>query len=492
MTALLGAFDELADQIDAWRISPARMVRELFNAEPDPPQERALELFPHSPRIALQACTGSGKSCALAWMGWNFMLTRPHPAIGVTSVSGDNLKTALWAELARWRGQAPLLQHLFEQTKTEIFHREHRHTWRMEARAWAKDADANQIGSALRGLHSKYVAWLLDETGGYPDAVLPVCEAIFSGDPIEAHIVQAGNPQKRSGPLWHAATHRALWKVIEITADPDDPGRTSRVSVQHAQEQIDQWSGGRDNPWVVVNILGRFPPSDINSLIGPDEVSAAMKRYYREYEIGEAPKIIGVDVALYGDDASVIFSRHGLQAFPPIVHRNINGTQGAGLVARLASDFGADAIFIDATGGFGSSWIDQLINLGRSPIGVQFSEAAHNSGRYYNKRTEMYFDAIAWIRRGGALPDCPELLSDLAEVQYTFKGDRLLLEDKASVKKRLKRSPDWGDAFVLMHAEPILPKARTYSAPQIKAEDYNPFQEPARRREPARVYDAFR
>src|ERR1700677_864391 len=106
MDALSGSFDELADQLDAWRISPARMVRELFEAEPDPPQERALELFPHSPRIAMQACTGSGKSCCLAWMGWNFALTRPHSIVGVTSVSGDNLKAGLWTEFARWYGQS--------------------------------------------------------------------------------------------------------------------------------------------------------------------------------------------------------------------------------------------------------------------------------------------------------------------------------------------------------------------------------------------------
>ena len=56
----------------------------------------------------------------------------------------------------------------------------------------------------------------------------------------------------------------------------------------------------------------------------------------------------------------------------------------------------------------------------------------------------------------------------------------LLLEDKASVKKRLKRSPDWGDAFVLTHAEPVVPKARTHSAPQIRAEDYDEAVEMAK------------
>ena len=70
----------------------------------------------------------------LAWLGWNFLLTRPHPIVGCTSVSGDNLKANLWTELARWRARAPLLEKLFDQTKTEIFSREHPKTWRMEAR----------------------------------------------------------------------------------------------------------------------------------------------------------------------------------------------------------------------------------------------------------------------------------------------------------------------------------------------------------------------
>ena len=76
--------------------------------------------------------------------------------------------------------------------------------------------------------------------------------------------MQAGNPLNRQGPLYHAHTHRDLWKVIEITADPEDAKRTPRVSVAHAQQQIDEW--GRDNPWVLVNIFGQFPPSKRSTL----------------------------------------------------------------------------------------------------------------------------------------------------------------------------------------------------------------------------------
>lgn len=441
--------------IKRWREHPAAFVEERFKVKPDIWQAEVLEAFPHNPRIAMKACAGPGKTAVLAWLGWNFMLTRPSPMVGATSVNGDNLRSGLWPELARWRSVDPMLQQLFEQTKTTIFNRQSPETWKMEARTWAKDADPNQIGSALRGIHASHVMWLLDESGAYPDAVLPVCENIFAGNPTEAHIVQAGNPVKRSGPLWRASSAaRNLWYLVEITADPDDPKRTPRVSVDLARQQIEAW-GGRENPYVMVNILGKFPPSDFNALIGPDECAEAMKRYYREWDYQNMPRVIGVDVAAQGDDASVIFCRQGLQSFPMIKRRNINSLQGAGLVARKWDDWGADACFVDNTGGFGAGWIDQLTVLGKSPIPVGFANQAHESGKYFNKRAEMYFDAVEWIKRGGALPPSPEITAALTQTTYTFKGDRLLLEPKDAVKLKLGYSPDEADAFCLTFAEPV-------------------------------------
>jgi phage terminase large subunit len=375
----------LTDRMDVWRAQPDVMVRELFGVEPDPWQLDALQAFPTSPRIALQACTGPGKTAVLAWLGWNFMLTRPHPAIGATSISGDNLKANLWTELARWRSRSPLLENAFEKTEKKIFAKHHPETWKIEARTWAKDADADTIGKALKGLHADYVMWLLDETGDYPAVLLPTVEAIFSGSPKEAHIVQAGNPLSRTSVLFMACNRfRKDWFVIEITADPDDPKRTPRVSIDHAKKSIEQY--GRENPWVRVNILGKFPLSDITALISEDEVRASMARYYRAHEIGTAPRVLSVDVAREGDDASVIFRRQGIQCFPLEKHRGVLGPQGAGRVARVWQDWNADACFIDMTGGWGTSWFDHLTQLGRAPIGVQYAGEAHNKARYYNKR----------------------------------------------------------------------------------------------------------
>ena len=450
---------EIADRIATWREHPATMVRELFKVEPDAWQLEALEQFPHSPRMAMKACAGPGKTATLAWIGWNFMLTRPHPIGGAASVSGPNLKANLWTELSRWRGRSPLLMHLFEQTSQKLFCKDHPDTWKIEARSYPQSADATQIGNALAGLHGPYVIWLLDETGDMPDSVMPVCEGIFAGSPIEAHIVQAGNPTMLAGPLYRAATvARRLWKMIEITADPDDPKRTPRVSVEHARAMIEQY--GRDNPWVKVRIFGEFPPSSLNALIGPDEVSAAMKRHWREHEIGGASRVLGVDVAQYGDDSSIIAPRQGIQMFPLMRYRNISSTQGAGQVSRKMTDWNADACFIDNTGGFGAGWIDQLILLGKTPIGVHFAQEANHKERYFNKRAEMAFEFVQWIKQGGALVEDANLLAALTQTTYTFKGDRLMLEPKAEVKVKLGYSPDEFDACMLTFAEPVTPKAR--------------------------------
>lgn len=475
---------ELVDRFRQWREHPAQMVEELFKVKPDAWQVDALEAFPHAPRIAMKACTGPGKTAVLAWLGWNFLLTRHMPKIGAASITGDNLRANLWPELARWRSKAPLLQNLFEQTKSEIYCREHPDTWKLEARSWAKDANADQIGTALKGLHAPYVMWLLDESGDMPAGILPTVDAIFSGSPIEAHVVQAGNPISRIGILFVACNRaREMWYVVEITADPDSPKRTPRVSLEHAREQIKLY--GRDDAWTRINILGEFPLSSISGLISEDEVKAAMRRYYREDQIGNAPKIISVDVAREGDDATVIFRRQGLQCLPLERLRGVLGPPGAGRVARIWSDWNADGCFIDMTGGWGTSWYDHLVLLGRAPIGVQYAGEAHNASRYVNKRAEMYFEAVEWIKRGGALPlpegqapEASELFKALTGITYTFKGDRFQLQDKAQFKSLMGFSPDEADSFVQTFAQPIMPKGIvTRSRTQSAASGYDSFRE---------------
>jgi hypothetical protein len=448
------------DLLAAWKRDPLRFVREQFGVEPDSWQADVLAAFPRNQRIAMKACKGPGKTAVLAWLAWNFLAVNEDAKVAATSVSADNLADNLWTEMAKWQAKSPLLTACFEWNRKRIVNKKRPQTWWMSARAWAKSADPASLGQTLAGLHSDYILFLLDESGGIPEAVMATAEAALSSC-VEGHIVQAGNPTHLEGPLYGACTSaRRFWHLVEITADPDDPKRSARVSARWAREQIEKY--GRENPWVLVNVFGRFPPHSLDTLIGPDECAEATRRAWTADDVATAPRVLGVDVARFGDDASVIFPRQGLVAFPPMKHRHIDGTQGAGLVARKWQDWQADACFIDDTGGFGSSWIDNLRRLGRTPIGIAFSGRASDP-RYDNKRTEMYFEAVDWIRRGGALPPGPasqELIAALSRTTYSFRGDRLLLEPKDQVKARLGYSPDDADAFALTFAQPVAVRER--------------------------------
>lgn len=461
-----------------WLQHPAAMVRELFKVEPDPWQVEVLEVFPTSKgrRIAMPASKGPGKTAVEAWLIWNFLLTRPEPKVAATSVTSDNLRDNLWAELAKWQHRSPLLTSAFQWGKERIVLKEKPETHFATARTWSQSADAQQQSETLAGLHADYLLFVLDESGGIPDAVMAAAEgALATGK--ECHILQGGNTLRREGPLYRACTvERDLWHVVRINGDPDDPKRSPRVDMQWAREQISKY--GRDNPWVLVNVFGQFPPSSLNVLIGPDEIAAAEKRSYREHDIAYAPRVLGVDVAREGDDASVMFPRQGLVMFEPSMWRNINSIQGAGHVARKIQDWGADACFVDNTGGFGAGWIDNLRMMGHAPIAVHYA-GEPNDRRYYNKRAEMYFELVEWIKQGGQLPHVAEMTQALTSMTYTFKGDRFLLEDKRQLKDRLGFSPDHADAAAQTFAQVIGPRraaaVRENRGFRFKS-DYNPYQ----------------
>ena len=480
----------LAD-IARWRAHPALMVRELFGVEPDPWQAAVLEAFPHKDRIAMPAAKGVGKTTCLAWIGWNFLLTRPAPKCAATSISGDNLRDNFWTEMSKWQQRSPLLTRLFQWTNTRIFARDNPQEWWMSARTYAQSGDAAAQANTLAGLHADYILFLIDESGGMTDAVMVSADAALSSC-MEGHIVQAGNPTSLSGPLYRAVhpSGEQVWHVVRITSDPDDPNRSPRMTVKWAREFIAQY--GADSDWTRVSVMGLFPRSSFNALIGPDDMRAAFKRFYREYEYGSAARVLGVDVSRSGDDSSVIFPRQGSQAFEPIVLRGVDSIRGASTVNLKWREWDADAAFIDDTGGFGSGWIDQMRLLGRSPIGVHFNGKARESTKFANRRSEMYYLAAEWIKAGGALCEDRELLEDMTNTSYSTPKGILEIEPKALVKaKQLGRSPDKGDGFILTFAEPIIAKTRGGRKP-VHSYDWVAFPDAPMDKPGAGEYDPWR
>lgn len=372
-----------------------------------------------------------------------------------------------------WMGKSELLKRMFTWQTERIFAKEAPATWFMSARSWPKTADATQLGNTLAGLHSDYVIFIIDESGSIPVPITLSAEAALSSCK-EGHILQAGNTNSLDGALYDACvTRKHLWLPILVTGDPDNPLRSPRVDIEWARELIRSY--GRESPFVKVMVLGEWPAASINALLGPEDVEAAMKRQYQQYHIDHAARILGVDVADEGDDASVIFPRQGLVAFKPDVLRNVSGEVGAGRISRIWDEWKVDACFIDNTGGYGGVWRSTLKALNRTAIPVGFAEGALDR-QYANRRAEMYFLMAQWVKDGGALPDVPELVAELTQTTYTIKGDQLLLEPKRIIKQKIGRSPDRADALALTFAEPVASKLIQAVAPRRQSDDYDPFE----------------
>lgn len=446
------------------------MVREEFNAEPDPWQLEPLHLFPTSPRLAMKACKGPGKTTVLAWLICNFLATRPHPRIAATSITEANLDANLWPELAKWIARSPFMSSTFTWTKSAVIHKAYSSTWWAQKRTWPKSADPAAMANALAGLHSEYVMVAMDESGGIPLSVAATIDAIFASA-IEAHAVQAGNPEKLDGALYAACTtQRHLWRVITITGDPDNAkawvhhGRAKQAVAEGgitplawAEEQISLY--GRDNPWVMVNVLGEFPPASINALLGAEEVEAAMHRHVPTSAYDWAQKRLGIDVARFGDDRTVLFPRQGVAAFRPLILRNMRTTGIAARAAHAINAWGAGEevlTFVDDTGHWGHGVIDNLITAGYGVIPVVYSDKAIDP-RYANRRAEFWMLGTEWVKSGGCLPFLPEMIGELITPTYSFVNGKFLIEPKELVKQRLGRSPDLADALFETFALPDMP-----------------------------------
>jgi terminase large subunit-like protein len=262
-------------------------------------------------------------------------------------------------------------------------------------------------------------------------------------------------------PDWHAELRRASDTGV-IPAEELEQLRRAQTPSQFAQEMECDFAASVDN------VLLRL-----------EDALASMKRTLAEPDYCYAPRVLGVDVARYGDDRTVIFPRQGLAAMKPKVLRGADLMEVAGQVALAIDRFQPDATFIDA-GGIGAGVIDRLRQLGYTVQSVDFGGRALDP-RYENKRTEMWWQGTAWVRDGGCLPDMQELAGELCSPTYSYANarGRLQLESKDTLRARGLPSPDIADAFVLTFASPVAPRAVRAGmarAAAARSVDFNPYE----------------
>lgn len=298
--------------------------------------------------------------------------------------------------------------------------------------------------------------------------------ALFIGTPKGINLLSELYFMALKDPDWFAASY--TWKQTGALDDEEIAAMRKEISdpARWRQEMECDFSAASEN-----------------NLISMEVVSEAQNRTLRKSDYDFAPRIIGCDVARFGGDRSVIFCRQGNQVFPPKIFESIDNMSLAGQVAKMIDEFKPDATFIDA--GRGEGVIDRLLQLGYSPIPVNFGGKPINV-RYANKRAEMWCD-MAKALETASVPDMPELQLDLCTPEYSYASSsgKLELESKDSIKKRGLKSPDLADALALTYAFPVATGAMARKASSCTIE-YDPIARDEKLSAPAQCvteYDIF-
>ncbi|MGL6123765.1 MAG: hypothetical protein ACRC1W_12275 [Shewanella sp.] len=168
------------------------------------------------------------------------------------------------------------------------------------------------------------------------------------------------------------------------------------------------------------------------------------------------PLLLGVDPARFGDDRSCLIRRQGRVAFGLESYAKKDTMEITGIVHNIIEKEDPHKVFVDI-GGLGAGIVDRLHELGHKNVvvGVNAGSSPLDSKRYVNKRAEMWGELKQWMQETCQIPDNDALHADLCGIRYKVDSNsRLVMEQKAEMKKRGIRSPDAADALCLTFSYP--------------------------------------
>lgn len=420
-----------------------------------------LRTEPHTPiQTLVVSGHGVGKSCDVAWLVLWAVTTAEDTKGVITANTALQLKTKTWAELAKWHNLLdPLLKDQFKKTATALYSmtEKREQTWRAEA-----IPNSPENPAAFAGAHNagKRLLIIMDEASEIADSIWETVEGALTDADTEIIYCVYGNPTNPVGRFKECAEgrFRGQWKSWHI-----DNRTVRRTNKAKLQELIDAY--GEDSDWVRVRVLGKFPRVGAVQLIPGDVVENARRRVPEH--VPSQPLILGVDVARYGDDQSVLAPRRGLDAktIPWRRYRGLSTMQLVTKIVEMNKEFGFDAIMVD-DGNMGAGVVDRLLEMNiRGVYPVSFGggggqiEYRGQSMKVANKRAEIWCKMREWLYLGGSLPDDNEIEIDMTGTQYSYNGrDEIQLEKKEHMKERGLASPDNGDALACSFAYHIEPR----------------------------------
>lgn len=434
---------------------PARFASDVLGNPLWSKQVEIAEAIRTHKRVAVRSGHKIGKSNSAACVGLWWLYTRPRGKVILSSSSWDQVDKILWSEIQRLFGQSKFaLPGALLGARSGLTLPDGRTMFGISTNK------AERVG----GHSGDELLFIIDEASGIEDEIFQAFKGNMAGG---ARMIMYGNPTQASGEFYDAFhSKRHLWHGIHVSSAETPNVLENRIVIpglatrEWIEEQTEDW-GGPGSPLYEIRLAGNFALQSTNAVIALGLIEAAPKRY--EETEGKGLLHIGVDVARFGDDDSVIQPRRGLKAYPPIVIHGYDGNQVAGEALKVAREMRTKGetpmVKVDGIG-YGSSVVD---NLSRFPdeidvVDVNVAEAASDE-KYGNLRAQVWFAIADWLKDGGAFaPGQGKLEGELAAPLYKFDArNRLLVERKEDIKQRLRRSPDRADALALAIYNPPIP-----------------------------------
>ena len=311
----------------------------------------------------------------------------------------------------------------------------------------------------IAGISAANILYIVDEASGVDEKVFEAMEGNMAAG---AKMVLTSNPTRTVGTFFDAFhSKRQFWHCMttsseespNVTGERHIPGLAGKEWI--AEKKV-EW--GIDSPIYHIRVAGKFPGQSTNAAIGLALAEEARHRFAKTD--AEGALRIGIDVARYGDDETVIWPVRGAKALKPLVLMNKKGHEIAGealdLIDKLKRSHAEPvAVKVDEIG-LGASPLDFLSVMERAKDAgvtvraVNVSKNSEKPDKYHDLRTQLCFDLKDWLEAGGAIPDDEKLVQEMISPTYHFdvKG-RKQVDTKEVEKKTLGRSPDRRNALEL-------------------------------------------
>lgn len=423
---------------------PVRWIQDTLGLDLWSAQQEIAASVAANRRTAVRSGHGVGKSqVSAALICWWVCTHQPGEALAVfTAPTNRQVQAVLWEQVRRLHARAGLPGEVGLAPE-----------WRIGGQLVAlgrKPADGDEV--AFQGLHAKHVLAVLDEAAGLPTALWEAVEGITTSE--GSRILAIGNPDQRGTSFERAFEPGSGWaqhhvSVLRTPAFTGEDVSDDLLAVLPARQWVEDarrmW--GETSPSYRARVLGEFPTSDTDALAGWESVKAALARDVPP----TLPAVLGVDVARYGSDSTVVMLRAGGYVRVVETLRGRALTETAGVVIRLWQRFGCP-IAVDDTG-VGGGLTDMLREQGLPVTGVIAAAQATDPAHFANQRAESFWMLRRWLEAGAlALPD-DELAGQLARLRYKLDSrGRILIESKQDMRARGLPSPDKADALALTFA----------------------------------------